>query len=79
MHSTCSSILMCCNLCFKTEEIQFGKRIVKEHLKKQEKEMKLNLDKNFPPVSDGVTVRVPIHADSRNVLPVAMSVRDDGF
>lgn len=47
--------------------------------------MKQNSDKNFPPVSDGVTLRISIldrnkrRADFRNVFAVAMNVTDNGF
>ncbi|XP_046683489.1 uncharacterized protein LOC124369516 [Homalodisca vitripennis] len=47
--------------------------------------MKANSDKKFPPVTKGVTVRVPIpdvdkgRGDLRNILAVVMDTTEDGF
>ncbi|XP_074041468.1 LOW QUALITY PROTEIN: KRAB-A domain-containing protein 2-like [Leptinotarsa decemlineata] len=49
-----------CVPCFNSENIDKERKRSKACLEKQAKKMKANSDKKFPPVTKGVTVRVPI-------------------
>jgi hypothetical protein len=74
-----------CVPCFNSENIDKERKRSKACLEKQAKKMKANSDKKFPPVTKGVTVRVPIpdvdkgRGDLRNILAVVMDTTEDGF
>ncbi|XP_074040062.1 uncharacterized protein [Leptinotarsa decemlineata] len=77
--------ILLCVPCFNSENIDKERKRSKACLEKQAKKMKANSDKKFPPVTKGVTIRVPIpdvdkgRGDLRNILAVVMDTTEDGF